>query len=177
METFKITFKQYFELDDKSDYDFLLRYEKSYIKPVDNYSIGDLKKKSFGIVKDLQSDCNLFNIVNTLSINPNDLLFKVSQSYYYVYNELCKINELETQLLGNSYASDEQIEAGIEDFEKIGVYMQFHELTGGDVTKYETVRNTEYNVCLLELYTRKLKYDYFERFNKIILRKNKNNLH
>jgi len=49
-----ISVAQYLELDDKSEYDFAMKFAFRFKEPIDEYKIGDVMEQPFGWVKDFQ---------------------------------------------------------------------------------------------------------------------------
>lgn len=179
-----LTYKQYFDCN-TDDIEFIIKYDNNFSIPIDTFNVGDIMELPFGLVKDCQELFTkefhiqeLFNIIleyNILHIdNISDKpIIEIYQFVNYVKQEIEKINLTEREKLAGNQVTDEQIEAGIEDFDELGIYLQFNELTNGDVTKFEAVRKTKYSICLLELIHRKKVADYTKKINDIQLRKMK----
>lgn len=171
-----ITLNKYFELEDKTEYNFVINYSHQFNEPIDEFGIGDFKNLSFGIIKDLQDDYSegmtfekmIDHITNTFNIKDigKHNLDKVCRLIAYIRTSIREIMLVEAQSLAYESTSIDH-DAGMGDFEVLGVYMQFHELTGGDITKYDSVRQTPYHLCFTELYARKLIYDYQQRIDRL----------
>lgn len=182
------SFKEYSLLTDEErlEFDLIIEHGKEFNESIDVFNIGELTEKGFGIVKDIQYSLNngitwkeFFEYLEQLTnVNQNDLqnksMLDLIRFRNYLMSEIKRINELESILLSYTPTADEE-RAGVEEFEKLGAYMQIRSLTGGDITKVESVRNIKYTLCLVELRTQKLLSDYQNSLNEIYLRKNKIN--
>lgn len=177
MKLENISFAEFLSLEDKTEYNFAINYSYEFNEPIDEFNIGDFQELSFGLIKDLQDD--FFNgmmdftkmleyITDVFKIKDigNERIDKVFRLIAYIRTSIRNIINVELKSL--SYESNNiEHDAGIDEFSLLGVYMQFHELTGGDVTKYEAVRAMPYHICFTELYTRKLKYEYQKRIERL----------
>ncbi len=67
---------------------------------------------------------------------------------------------------GNEITEEEE-EAGIEIFEKYGYFKTLHSLAGGDVTKYETILQTECETIFMTLLFEKDKRKYEKNLREI----------
>lgn len=178
-----ITYKAYFELEDKTDYDFMINYGYEFHEAKDHLKLGSLLDAPFGFVKDCQdlftrsySLVDLFDIIAEFFYHlPRNIalmsLLEVYQIRNYILSDIDNINTIERMTFSGSQLKNIEIEAGIEKFDELGVYMQFSDLTGGDVTKFEHVRHTKYSICFLELKKRKIQSEYDKRYFEIINRK------
>ncbi len=73
---------------------------------------------------------------------------------FFNYLKSGVISILETEKIALAYEpTAKEIEAGMDRFEGLGVYMQTRSLTGGDITKFEAVRRLPYSFCFTELNT------------------------
>lgn len=177
-----ITLKDYFKLEDTSEYDFAMKYAFRFTEPNDKLNIGDIMQLSFGLIKDFQYDysqgltfdkmvsyiCQAAN-KKTLS---NEQLDIICQTANYFKSEIDKLNSYEGELLGYE-PTGEEIEAGIEEFNQFGVFNQIDSLACGDITKHDEVRALPYSVCFTKLYKDKLSSEFQKRYNKIINERNK----
>jgi hypothetical protein len=154
-----ITFTEYMNLKDKSEYDCYLEY----LKAEDIFCIGNFTDLSFGFVKDMQEyvNCNeltwnvyfkeLHNLKNISAKKLGSMsFFKIYKSLLYIIEQISSINKLESENLGHN-PSSEEMQAGIEVFNKYKAFIQFDTLTRGDITKIEAIRKIEYNVCFTKL--------------------------
>lgn len=173
-----ITYREYIELSDRSDYDFAIKYAYLYIAEIDFFKIGDLTKKPFGIIKDIQHDLikgiNFLNQVEYLSkisgielnVLSNSKLMDISTSCRYLVSSILTIIDTEKEMLSHS-SSPEEEQAGLSRFDGLGIWLQIKALSGGDVTKVKNVLETDYETCFLELLSRKLNNEYEKDLNSI----------
>lgn len=165
----RISLKQYCELEDRSEYDFAMQYAFCFTEPVDEYGVGDLTEQSFGFIKDFQysieqglSFDELIKTISDLSkvkdigSEPIDKFIRFSN---YLKESIRQIIEVENQLLSHEPDADEEA-AGMDRFDRLGIYLQIRSLTGGDITKHEKVKSLPYSLCLTEMYTAKQMNDY-----------------
>jgi|GEM_PF-2222581 len=174
-----ITLKEYFELDNREEYDFAIKYTKSlYNEALDIFEIGDLTVQSFGLVKDLQFDIEQgikwIKLLDYLEIltnrNAKELvnykLIAICRVKSYLAQEVERINTIESELLSYVATSEEQ-SAGIEGFNKFGTYGQKRKLaTTFNTTPYE-IEKWKYSDCLLELYYQRVEHDFQDKLFKI----------
>ena len=174
-----ITLREYFELEDKTKYDFAMKYTKSiFNEPLDLFNSGDFTELSFGLIKDLQFDLSqgltwvkLIDYIEKISGKTAKQiagykLTVISRYRAYIESEINRINEIESELLSYQPTSDEQ-NAGIEDFNKFGSYGQQRKLATTFMKSPEEIRQWKYDLCLLELYYQKTNYDFQDRLFKI----------
>jgi hypothetical protein len=175
IELNNITFIEYFELEDKSEYDYAIRYAYRYNQPENLIEIPDLIEMTFGFVKDLQYDCaqgltweKFFEYLNLIKKDKYEKwkLVNLCQLRAYLLSEIDRINEIESETLSHDLTADE-VNAGIESLAELGIYLQIRSLTGGDITKNESIRNMKYEDCFLELITQKRLDDYSRALIKI----------
>lgn len=176
-----ITVQQYIDLEDKHLYDFAIKYAFIFTDSINEFQIGDIFDFEFGLIKDTQyeildemSVMTKFDIVGKFTNKDISKLslMKVIRQFNYISEQIELIVDVERQMLSHE-PSDYEIQAGIDDFADLGVYLQIQQLTNSDVTKIEDVRKVKYNDCFLELLTRKRSYDFNKRKDEIIQLKNK----
>lgn len=178
MELKNIAIYQYFELADQSEYDYLLKY---CTDSKDVFSIGDFTALSFGIVKDLQYKFSRGLMVKEIidafceikAIELKDFAKTKWFDFVKACNHLKKqiefINSIEDSALTSG--GDARLEeAGIDRFNKFGYVIQVDKLAGGDVTKYEQVKNLPYSDCFAKLYLEKERDEFNEAYRKILNR-------
>lgn len=174
MQLNNITLSEYMNLDVDAqvEYDFFIKY----CTPVDKFNIGDMTAQSFGVVKDLQFDLSdgigwsqiaEYIMKLTKKEAKNIPILDLSRFWKYIQSEIERITEIESLTLAYT-ATDKEIAAGIDELNVLGIYMQIRQLTGGDVTKNEQVRNTRYDECFTELVACKLLYEYEMRYTKLM---------
>lgn len=168
-----ISIEEYLNLEDKSEFHWLMNYAKPYRTAEDLYDIGDVKSLSFGFIKDYQSEfvkgmsfvTQLNLTTDVLGIDKDDKLINVCRGLTYLDSEIVKIAEMESAQLQFS-PSGKEISAGIDSFNKFGAYSQFRKLAGGDITKIEKVREMSYYSCFVELLYLNTEASYQKRLNK-----------
>jgi hypothetical protein len=177
-----ITFKKYYELEDKSIYDYALRYSK--IDPEDVLNIGSLKNYSFGFVKDMQyyvsSGITWEDFIEAMTkitdYTAKDLsklsIFKLKKSILYIIEEVKKINKMESDYLGHDVSIEEE-QADIGRFNEYGPFIQFDKLAGGDVLKYDQIKELNYELCFTKLKLENDMSQYMEDIQRIRANKNK----
>ena len=178
-EVVDISFQDYISLNNRSQYDYYLRYGK--LKPLDYFKLGDITEQSYGFVKDMQEYLNYsgltwINYFKTMEeyghkINPKDSLFTLQQSRLWLKEQIEFVNKLESDGLGHTPEPDEEV-AGIDMFGKYRSFMQLDKLAGGNVTKYDEVRKQPYGTCFTKLKLESDKIEYETRLNKIRTKKN-----
>lgn len=175
MKLKNITYNEYFELEDKKEYDFAIKYAKELNEPKDIFGIGDFTELTFKTVKDMQYYIenglewnHIFELIETTKgktykeigvIYIKDLCMFKS----YVVEEIYRINKIESIALAHQSTSEEE-NAGIDDLAELGSYLQFRSLANEDVLKIEAVGQLKYSACLLELVARKKIDEYQKAF-------------
>lgn len=183
MKLKNLTFNEYFELEDKSEFDFAIKYDKKHFNiPIDIFEIGDFTELSFKIIKDMQyyietglQWIHVFELIETTKgINQKDLgkilLVDLCKFKSYLIEEIYRINKIESISLAHTTTADEE-NAGLDDFRDLGSYLQFKSLANDDITKIEAIGKMKYTKCLLELVARKQIKDYQTAYMKIKSRK------
>ena len=178
MKIKNITIAEYIALDDSTEYDFALRYaEEAQAKDVMHF--GDMTTKPFGLVKDYQY---IFSKPNSLSkfvtkYGAKKLqglsVFKFFAFFRYMVEQVERINKIENSLLSH-YPSEDELAAGMDRFGKYSPILQVDSLAGGDILKYEKIRQLTYSDCLTKLALDKERNDYQKDYQSIMSRKNKN---
>jgi hypothetical protein len=181
IELINISFKEYFYLDDRSEYDYAIRYAYKFNQGIDNFGFGDFMKLSFGLVKDLQYDLqngltweqiiDYMILIKNVEYGGNTLL-EMCQQRQYMVNEIERISKVEAIALSHE-STDEEVRAGIEDFEPLGNYLQFRQLAITFSKSIDEVRAWPYELCFTELVAQKKLNDYEKRYTKIILERHK----
>jgi hypothetical protein len=171
-----ISVSQYLELEDKSEFDFAMKFAFVFTEPIDEYKIGDIMEQPFGWVKDFQyeieqglSFAKLIDLVSEtgkikdIGKEPLDKFMRFAN---YLITSIQQIVEVENESLAYEPDPDE-VEAGMDKFNGLGVYLQIRSLTGGDVTKFDQVRQLPYSLCFTEMYTAKQMSDYQKDLTRI----------
>jgi hypothetical protein len=175
IELEKISVNQYLELEDRTEYDFAIKYASIFTNQKDEYGIGDVMELPFGFIKDFQYELQsgisfekLFSFIQELvkkkiGSEPLDKFVRFSN---YLTESVRQIVEVEEKTLAYEPTDKENI-AGINRFEGLGVYLQIRSLTGGDLTKYEHIRSMPYSVCFTEMYAAKQITEYERELMKL----------
>jgi len=187
IEIENITLLEYHEIPEDSElrreYDFAIKYGKTYNSPRDVFEVGDFTEQTFGFIKDIQQDYQGVLKWDTIleyikKLTGKDFkeiakykLLAICRFNAYIISEINRINEIESNLLGHIATADEE-RAGIKNFSKFGAYPQLRKLAKEDLTKIEEVKNLPYSLCLLELHFSKIENEYKENLIKIQSEKN-----
>lgn len=175
----RISLLDYLQLDDRSEYDFWIKYSFE-CGAKDVFEVGNFMKLPFGFIKDQQYELSkgmpweklieAFEILTKKTIKELVAmpLEEIIQSRNYFINEMNKINLLESETLCHE-PDEKELKAGIDRFNVLGVYLQIESLAGNDVLKIEEVKKLPYETCYLWLYSQSLKAEYqkdYIRLNK-----------
>lgn len=95
--------------------------------------------------------------------------FEFYHLFNYVVECLKQIIETENSQLAQDPDIDE-IDAGVENLSRLGVYLTLDNLSGGDVLKWDSIYNTSYNRIFTKLLVNRMTNDYIKRL-EIIKRK------
>lgn len=178
MKVVNITFKQYFELEDKTDYNFYLKY--GVFGYSDHFKTGDFSELPFGFVKTAQQIVNskegltwdnYFELIQDLIVKSKqelakEYLFQLHMNRLYIVKEIEKINKMESAAL-NYKPDSQEVAAGINDFSKFGSFLQFEKLAGGDILKIDEVKKLPYDICFTKLYLDSEKSQFEKRLMKL----------
>ena len=183
MELENITFLEYVNLKDKSLYNYASKFSRKLNTANDLFDIGPFTSLTFGQVKDAQHLFNdgvnwenLFKFVCQLKNTHKKHLaknkfFELCMFRQYVAEQLNEIYNIELNLFHEVNHTDEA--AGIDKLAKFGVMIQIDKLAGGDVLKYDAIKQMPYNLCFTKLLLDKETDLYNMRKNKINLEKSK----
>ena len=169
IELKRISVNDYVELDDKSQYDFAMRFAVKFNESINEFEIDDIFELPFGFIIDYQFEMiqgmSLMRQIELIqSITKKDVL-KMDLDVFcrgckFVNEGMLQIAEIERQKLSYAPTFDEQ-NAGIENlFEGLEFYMKVRKLANNDITKIESIRALPYSKCFLELYTQKQEYEF-----------------
>lgn len=165
MEIQNISYKelQTLEGEDMERYVFAIEFGDEFNSPIDTLGAGEIQDFPFGVVKDIQDSDddsleNIFSICKIL-IDPNRDILSLYQERAYILNGIKQITEVERQTLSSGTMSNREQNALYDEdgnnlFEGLGSLIQISDLAGGDVTKYEKVRETKWSTCYAELLLR-----------------------
>jgi hypothetical protein len=177
MEIRDITLKEYFELEDRSEYDFVMKYSQRFNEPTDIFGMGELTNRSFGFVKDLQYTFSegvewkeLINFVEVLTGETQRKLIEYRfidwcKFMAFMVESLGTISKLEEHLVYQTTGADE--DAGISNLNKFGVFIQIDTLAKGDIRLYEQIRGLKYDLCFTKLLMDKEIQEYINNRSKV----------
>lgn len=181
IELANITVNQYLELEDKSEYDFAMKFAFIFKEPIDEYKIGDIMEQPFGFVKDFQyeieqglSFAKLIDLVvetkkiKNLGKQPLDKFMRFAN---YLITSIEQIVEVENESLAYEPDPDE-VEAGMDKFNGLGVYLQMRSIATTFNITPQQVRTWTYSEAFTEMYTAKQMSDYQKDLMKIKQRHN-----
>lgn len=170
-----MTVSQYCNLENRDKYDFAIKYSKLFCSPVDEYGIGSLRMKGFGIVKDLLSGLEkgvsfteMISFMCELTGRKtfgSEKLQKVTRFWNYIVKECESIADIEAKTL-RIQPSAKMINAGIEMYSELGIVTQFCDLANDDPTKFAELRKTRYIDCYLVLRKKAIDAEFNKRLNK-----------
>lgn len=156
-----IRYIDYVNLKNKDKYNYYLRY--GMLEPFDFFELGDFMELEFGFVKDMQEILNYTGLTWSVFITQmsgylkkpmkqiaKEPLFYLQQQRLYIKDQIEKINKLESNNLGYTPTMDEE-RAGIEVFTKYKSFLQFDNLTGGDLLKIEAIKKLPYSICFAKM--------------------------
>lgn len=157
-----IPFWKYYTLQDKSVYDYAMKFSFTFKKVYDALNVGDLTENEFGLVKELQNEFSqeltwpkLIELSSRiLNISQKQFakygIIEICQHMNYLRAEIERINEIETQLLSTATDNDD-LTAGIERFAKYKAYPQIRQIATTFSITPEQAECIRYDVALLEL--------------------------
>ncbi len=173
IELKNITFEQYIRLEDRSEYDFAMKYGYPFLKPEDVCSIGDFTQLEFGLIKDLQQDISqgltwekMLSYMVLLS-GKDEIYFysisliRITRFRNYIVDEIRRIVEIENKILAYN-PTEEEVRAGIDKLSVFGVYSQLRQLATTFHQPIEWARKLKYEDAFVELCYQKMSND-FER--------------
>lgn len=156
-----IKYKEYFTLSSRKEYDFALR--NGNFKSLDLFGIGNFIDQTFGFVKDWQEilnyeGLNFEKLIKEMAIYlkkkeseiADNTIFDLHRCILYFKEEIIKINEIEKNALDHN-PSQEEIDAGIDIFDKYHSFLQFDSLAKGNLLLFDELRKLPYSLCLSKL--------------------------
>lgn len=175
MEIERIKLEEYFCLEDRAVYDFAFKFAYMFTIPENVCKCIPLSEMKFGFIKEMQlrilSQHTIYDEIEFVKKctrrNPIKMFIDdYSRQLNYLVKELNDITDRENKLLV-SEPTQKEINAGLQRFDGLGLYLQERELAGKDITKLEAVREMKYQDCFVELYTRKQERDYQTAYSKL----------
>lgn len=184
MQIKNYTLVEYTNLEDKSEFDFIMKFDKKFSVSNDVFNLGEFTDLPFGMVKDIQHQASQgmtwINLCEWIAKIKGTRIKQVAQygmlelcqQRNYMVEEIERINLIESTALGHE-SEDDEIRAGIEGFAIFGHYLQVRELANNDITKIDDVKKIKYSLALMELLVRKKLTDYEKELTKIKMSRNK----
>jgi len=178
IELSNITFDEYICKEDRTIYDFAIKYAYCFREPKDLFNVGPFTKLPFGLIKDMQQDMS--NDLYWLKDEQHEMglvdymvlitgreiktfcklsMLDIIQFKNFIVKEIEQISKVESIVL-HYEPSDKEIAAGIEKLNVFGVYNQLLSVALGDPLKIEQVRKMKYEDAFVFLCNQKIKSDY-----------------
>ena len=113
---------EYTNLPDKSEFDFIMRFDKKFTVSIDVFNLGDFTELTFGYVKDLQyrstkgmtwlDICEVIAKIKKLKVKQVAQygMLELCQQKNYIQEEIERINLVESTVLGHE-PEDEEVRA------------------------------------------------------------------
>jgi len=176
-----ISFIDYINLPDRSEYDYYLRYGD--IQPFDRLNLGEFMDRSFGFIKEMQDLLNVtgltwqtfFEQMESEVNRPKDELaniglFHLQQTRLYCKEQIEFINKLERENLSSGTNAEEEM-AGIEEFSIFRSFPQYDKIIKEWGMKYEEVEKMPYSRAFVKLKYDKVYSEFSNRLSKIRAKK------
>lgn len=177
-----IPLRDFFELEDSSEYFFAFEHSPNFKEAIDHLGIDNMRQKPFGIVKDLQelysgnvSTAQLIEQLCLFSGRTEEQVLDMKilefmQSRNYLEQSINRISEIESLKFGRE-STDEEKRAGIDRLGMYGVSIQFEKLCRGEIWRREEVRATPYETCFLWLSMWNDRAEFEEELQRIRMKK------
>lgn len=154
---------------------YALEHAKELADARNVLNLAPLTEQTFGAVKDLQASglgwLDLLEWLRTHAgiTHPEAVkVFDLRWQANWLAEQLAGIARAEASL---SHArSSLEHAANPTELDKLGTYIQFSELAGGDVWKIEYIRNTRYALCFAELKYRHERASYQSRLQQLTMK-------
>jgi len=178
IELDNITLREYFELEDRSEYDFAILYAKPFQEVYDTFGIGSLFNKPFGKVKEFQQahaeGLTWEQLTDWIAEFSGKKLFRISSTGIlefmkgknHLFKEIETINTVEAEKLGYTPKAEER-EAGIDDAKEFGFYPQLLSIANGDGLRVKEAEELEYSYAFLYLSYSNWKSNYQTRLMEL----------
>ncbi len=181
-----IKLKDYFQLKDADKMDAInVRLKIGEFKKVDHFKTGGHKKATFGFIKLLQFKMGkglytweLFvkSLAEECKIDQDEILntsvYFCKEQIEYLINDIKDVNKLESSNLVG-FQDIDSTEAGIEDFNKYGNFIQIDALAKGDPLKYDEIEKQPYMRMFTKLMLDSERAEYNRKLQRIKNRKAK----
>lgn len=178
IELNNIKFKEYIALEDRSEFDFAIKYGLPFLKPEDVCHVGDFTKLEFGIIKDLQQDISngmswdkLLEYMMIITGKSeqyfhNLTIIRIVRFKNYIVSEIQRIVDIENAVLSHETLEDEA-QAGIDQLSVFGVYGQLRQIAITFHQSIEWARKMKYEDAFVELVYQKRSNEYERELNEI----------
>lgn len=175
MKVIDCTVSELFRLTDQQQADIIT---VGFVLKADSWNTPDMQLYEWGVVKEIQQSLTLDGldaICEAVRIGKGfkDITEVYSKSwrqvfgyFNYLQHGLERIAKMEELL--NYEPTSEEMRAGIEEFNKFGVFVTIDRLAGGDPLKYEAITKMPYNIIYSKLLLSKTDSEFQKRYEKII---------
>ena len=184
-----IPVKDYIYLSEvrRADYDFAIKYGY-FDEQKDIFRVGELTKRNFGFVKDLQQlyegadkgGVEFFNELNNILVGELDItlegIYNTSVFEYFNFlkfmsDSVVRVFKIERSLI--VYDDGDPLKPDSKRFEKYGYMIQIDSLADGRVLDYDKVRELPYEIAFGKMMYEKDKVEYNNEYRENVKRKNK----
>jgi hypothetical protein len=184
-----IPVKDYIYLSEvrRADYDFAIKYGY-FDEQKDIFRVGELTKRNFGFVKDLQQlyegadkgGVEFFNELNNILVDELDItlegIYNTSVFEYFNFlkfmsDSVARVFKIERSLI--VYDDGDSLKPDSKRFEKYGYMIQIDSLADGRVLDYDKVRELPYEIAFGKMMYEKDKVEYNNEYRENVKRKNK----
>jgi len=184
-----IPVKDYIYLSEvrRADYDFAIKYGY-FDEQKDIFRVGELTKRNFGFVKDLQQlyegadkgGVEFFNELNNILVDELDItlegIYNTSVFEYFNFlkfmsDSVARVFKIERSLI--VYDDGDPLKPDSKRFEKYGYMIQIDSLADGRVLDYDKVRELPYEIAFGKMMYEKDKVEYNNEYRENVKRKNK----
>lgn len=178
MRFHNITFFTYAQLEDKTQFDFVIKFSKEFELKNDYFKIGDITELTFGQVKEIQHKyekgleysgyIDFLKDVKNLKVEEivNTRLLDFYQSLNYLNSEIERLNIIEAKTLSHEPSSLE-IRAGIDKFNVFGNFNQIAFFCEKFNWSLEYVKGLKYSDAFAFLYRDKVSNDFQKNYTKL----------
>lgn len=171
-----ISLIEYFNTENKTEYDFAFKYSKRFKQPVDVLKVGEFMELPFGWVKDVQfkfsKQYTFLNLFDDLEMLDKSKQFQklsflqASNQLYYFHDQIERINFIEQEKLCGGI-TNEELAAGIESLSIYETYPQLRAIAITFNTTPYQIRKWKYKDCFIELSYSKDLYIFEKKLSKI----------
>ena len=157
-----IPLRDFFELEDSSEYFFAFEHSPNFKEAIDHLGIGNMRQKPFGIVKDLQElysgNVSTAQLIEQLCLFSGKTeeqvldmkILEFMQSRNYLEQSINRISEIESLKFGRG-STDEEKRVGIDRLGMYGIETQLDKLDHGMLWMTDEIRALPYERCFIRL--------------------------